>query len=151
MVDFSKLLAKKALEAPEPMLMPDCTLEGQITKYELTQNRMKPPQAVLRLHLKAYGWPEEVAEGDRIAGDITKKRFERDYSLDEEARPDCFYYVDQLLRSCGIVDQGKQYDELFPSLNGAPVKFTLKRNTYEDKTTHEMKEIVNVTTVVGQA
>lgn len=146
--DFSAALSRKALEAPPPELMPDCTLEGVIVKWEATQNRQKPPVPVVRIHLKANGWPDEVDESLRIKGDLTKKRFERDYKIGEG--DDGWYYIDQLLRSCGITG-GSDYNELLPQLNGAAVRFTLKRNSYQDKTTNDMKEVVNVTTVVGLA
>lgn len=146
MPNFSELLNHKALQAKPPATLPASnTYPGQIVKWRLDKNKNQKP--FVQITLRATGWPDDVDdEGRKVVEDITRKQFTRDYYINPE-NPDSFYYLDQLLRSCGITGNGEaSYDELLPELVGADVTFQMKIRSYENNEgkTVEVNDIGNI-------
>ena len=147
-MDFGKLLSAQAFEAKAPALAPEgINYPGEILSWKADKSRGADPKPIIKITMRADDWADNVPEDER-KGDITKKRFERDFFVDD-TDIDSMFYVDQLLRSCNISGPAP-YDELLPQLVGAKVHFTIRKRTYEDKKTHEMREALDVVNIVGR-
>ena len=154
MVDFNSLLGKKAFEAPPPAQYPQGEYTGVIKNVkQATRGQGDKAKPVISVELRATAWPEDLDDEAKGTKKIDGKLFTRDYFLNAEeiasGNLESFYYVDQLLRSCGVAASGLSYGEALPQLIGAEVKFVLATRTYERD--GKAVETTDVKSVVGLA
>lgn len=131
MVDFSQLLKKPAGEAKRPAALPPGDYQAIITRYEVGDaNKNKTPY--VRFHMKMIAWPDTVDEQDREGIELDKRLSRRDFFLTDEA----LYRLDELIRSCGIKPEGRDYEEIVPEMIGQQV--TVEMQQYMNQQTNEI-------------
>ena len=155
MVDFNSLLSKKAFEAPPPAQFPEGEYTGVVKQVkQATRGQGDKAKPVISVEIRATAWPEDLDEEAKGGKKLEGKLFTRDYFLNGEeiasGNLESFYYVDQLLRSCGVKGEGLSYAEALPNLVGAEVKFVLSKRTYErDGKAVETTDVKNVIGTAG--
>lgn len=114
MPDFSKMRTV-AGAAKKPAALPAGDYQGLIKSFEFgDQNRNKTPYVRFHVGLQTVPAGAELPEGT----DLAKRQMRRDYYLTDDA----LWRLDELLRSLGVAFDGqKTYEELVPSVVGAPV------------------------------
>lgn len=146
MNSFNDFLGAPAFNAKPPKLLPVGNYPGQILKWATGNSAKGTPY--IRVETKLTGWDETIDESEREGIDPSKKIMSRDYFLDP-ADKDSFYYIDQLLRSCGVTGgEGATYMELLPQLQGAIVTVSVGHRTYTDKQDN-VREVAEVKNIFG--
>lgn len=129
MSNFAEFLNHEAFQAKAPALAPTGEYPGVITNWKADTNRNG--KTYVQIVIQPTGWPDDLSEEDRAGVSIENKKFTRDFYV-RAGDVNSFFYLDQLLASCGI-KQGGQYPELLPMLQGAHVVFEIKMREYVDK------------------
>ena len=140
MADFSALLKRPAGMAKKPEALPQDTYPGVIKSFEIGDaNVNKTPY--VRVHCGFTGWPDSGQPEDFEGVDINKRQLRRDFFLTDEA----MWRLDELIRSCGISAEGREYEEVLPELVGQQVLLGVSQ--YLNKKTNEVGNQLD--TVVG--
>src|SRR5271166_5916780 len=149
MVDMTKLLTTDTSEALPPANPPDGRYPGVLSNWKVGKKKIKEDEVgVVTLEVKATGWPADAEPLDGM--DITRKKFFRDYLLNPEDK-DTYFFIDKVVKSCGVNTKGRQLGETLPEIVGSEIYFTLASRNYEDKNTHEMKTAQDVKVIEGTA
>lgn len=149
MPDFSSLLKKPAGQAKKPKELPIGHYQGIVKGHSLEQ---APPgkdySAIVRIQIGLTGWPDSVAESDKVQDmgggetrpiDLSKRQLRKDFY------DNSLYRLDDFIRSCGIEPNGRSYEEVLPELTGAQV--VAEVGQYLNQTTSEIGN--QIVTVVG--
>jgi hypothetical protein len=131
MPDFSKLYKRPAGIAKRPTALPvsrGLDYPGIIKSFELLEaptGRSVNYETIIRFHLALTSWPEEgveeeekveeYEEGKKRPIDLAKRPLRRDFY---DNRLDL---LDDFLRTCGIVPEGRSYEEVLPEAIGQQV------------------------------
>ena len=122
MVDFSKLLAKKADDVKPPIDLPSGTYEGIISKHELKESAKG--LGYINYTIRLTGAKDDVDPADLEGIDLTQKNMFKSYffeqgGLDWSARSE----VDllDLIKSCGVKTEGRGIGELISEIMNAQV------------------------------
>jgi hypothetical protein len=140
MPDFSNMLRKPAGEAKRPKALPVGDYKGVVKSYELGDNN-KNKTPYVRLGLVLTDWPETFTSAD-IPEDVelSKRQLRKDLFTTE----DSLWRLDEFIKSCGIVPDGRVYEEVLPELIGQPIVIDVR--TY----INQAGEVGNaVETVIG--
>lgn len=147
MVDFSSLLKKQAGTHKKPPALVAGNYPSIISKFEVDdKNKNKTPY--VRLSVKYTGWPDSVAEDQRLQEgpngmepiDLSKKQGRRDYYLTEDA----IYRLDELLHSLQIeMPEGTTYEAVLPQLVGKHViaEVTQRMNEQDNSIFNDIKSL----------
>jgi hypothetical protein len=140
MVDFSSLLKKPAGLAVKPAALVAGDYPVKIKSFEVgDQNKNKTPY--VRYFLAITGWPDSVAEDDRVQKnpdgstasiDLSKRQPRRDFFLTDDA----MWRLDEFLRSCGVEPKGRSYEEVIPEVVGADCVAEMQQ--YLNQTSNEI-------------
>lgn len=124
MPDFSDLLRAPAGEAKRPQPLPVGDYPGTIKGYELGDNNKNRTRYV-RLQIVLTDWPANFSEQDIPEDvDLPKRQLRKDLYV----TPDSLWRLDAFLKSCGIVPNGRVYEEVLPEMIGQAVLVAV--NTY---------------------
>lgn len=115
-VDFNKLLSVSADDVKAPKPLPAGTYHGVIKSYKFGESSQnKTPYVRFDIGIQSAG--ADIVPEDLEEIDLSKKKLYRDYYLTTEA----LYRLKELIQSCNIPMQGRQFSEMIPDLNGMPV------------------------------
>jgi hypothetical protein len=142
MPDFSNMLRKPAGEAKKPKALPIGDYEGVVKSYELgDSNKNKTPY--LRVTLVLTAWPQQFTAVD-IPEDVelSKRQLRKDIYITEDA----LWRLDELIRSCGIIPNGRPYEEVLPELIGQPVMVDVRHyiNQQSGEVGNSVESVVGV-------
>ena len=125
MPDFGALLNAPAGVAPKPKALPMGNYPGVIRSHELVAApEGKNYKTIIRFHVNLTGWADNVSEADKVEPDglggtrpidPTKRQLRRDFYDSQMFR------LDDFIKSCGVVANGRTYAEVLPELTGARV------------------------------
>jgi len=121
--NFAHLLKRPALQAKKPEALPAGTYPAIITKYEFGDNN-KNKTPYVRFMVKLTGWANDVPADEQDSSiDLSKRTMRRDFYLTD----DSLHRLDDFIRSCGIVGEGKDYEEVLPELMGKDVEVEVQQ------------------------
>jgi hypothetical protein len=126
MVDFRNLLNVKLDDIAPPKALPAGTYHGSISKFEVGDNN-KNKTPYVRIHLNFTQAGADIPAEDLADIDLSQKKMTRDFFLTPDAR----YRLKELIASCGIMTEGRAFDETLPELVNQPVliEVTQRLNT----------------------
>lgn len=118
MPDFSQLLKGNSLAtAKRPPSLPDGLYRGIIQKYELTEAKNENKTTIIRYHIGLTEWPQAIEEDERQGIELSKRKLSKDYFF----TPDAAWRLAKLLKSCGVVADGKSDEEMIAAAVGEEV------------------------------
>jgi hypothetical protein len=137
MVDFRNLLNVKLDDIAPPKALPAGTYHGIIQKFEVGDNN-KNKTPYVRIHVSFTQPGADIIPEDLEGIDLTQKRMSRDFFLTPDAR----YRLKELIASCGIMTEGRAFDETLPELQNQPVLIEIsQRLNNEDPTAPPRNDI----------
>lgn len=118
MPDFSQLLKGSSLaSAKRPPSLPDGLYRGLIQKYELTEAKSENKTPIVRYHVGLTEWPQAIEEDDRKGIELSKKKLSKDYFYTTDA----MWRLAKLLKTCGVIAEGKSDEEMIAAAVGEEV------------------------------
>ena len=129
MPDFSQLLSKPAGESRRPPTLPAGDYPAIIKSFEYGDNNTnRTPYVRFAIGLTDWdqnvpdSWSQADAQGNltevsKSDVDLSRRQLRRDYFLTDDA----YWRLDELILSCGVVPNGRSYEEVIPELVGSPV------------------------------
>jgi hypothetical protein len=143
MPDFSSMLRKPAGEAKRPKALPVGDYRGVIKAYELDDNN-KNHTPYVRITIAMTDWPQGFTQSDIPEDtDLAKRQLRKDIYTTEDA----LWRLDELIKSCGIVPNGRPYEEVLPELIGRPVMVQVKH--YMNRSTGDVGNTVDGLVGIG--
>jgi hypothetical protein len=134
-VNFAELLKKPVADAVKPPTKPAGTYLGTIKEFKFDESRQKKTPFV-RFVIASVNPGPDIAAEDLEGIDLTKWNPGKDYYLTDDA----LYRLREVIESCGIATEGRDFAETIPEMRGKQVQFAVTQRAGEGD---KMMELYN--------